>query len=167
LNRAFRKGLQPLEQAFMSRTGSVYHSMVKRFSEKRFKSGPRKGKVFRPFIPVPFTLEEFRAWVLQELNGHMNGYGRCFYSGEPLDARTFSVDHWMPIAQGGTLDLSNLRMCSSEQNRIKGKLSPQGYAWLQGILVSEVGKHLTILDAKDIESRLKGGAGFRGKPKKA
>ena len=154
-----KSALLPLEQAFEKRIYSIYSNMVRRFSERRYKSGPRKGVVFRAAIPIPFSLEEFREFALECLGGNRNGSCYCNYCQVPLDAMTIGFDHEHPVSQGGSVGLLNIKPACADCNRLKGKLSPLGFAWLKQVLISEVGKHLTIADSKEIVQRLKSGGG--------
>jgi hypothetical protein len=166
--RGFKPALLPLEAAFDKRTTSLYSAMKQRFGERRFKSGPRKGVVFRHAMEIPFTLEEFRVFTLEALGGNKSGACLCFYCrAEPLDARNIGWDHEHPVNQGGSLALLNLKPCCQTCNRMKGKLTPMAFAWLKEILRSEIGKHFTIADSNDIRMRLmSGGMTFSTSAKK-
>jgi hypothetical protein len=158
MKAVFQDGLLPLEQAFHKRTASLYSAMKQRFGERKYKSGPNKGRVFRQGMPIPFTLEEFRQFTLEQLGGNQSGSCLCAYCrGEALDARNIGFDHAYPVAQGGDLGLLNLTPACKSCNALKGRLTPLAFAWLKELLISEVGKHLTIADAKDIMMRLKSG----------
>jgi hypothetical protein len=151
-----QSGLMPLEQAFNKRMSSIYYSMAKRFGERKFKSGPRQGKVYRAAQTLPFTREEFSAFA-EKLLGSKNGAVKCHYCATFLDARTIGFDHEYPIKQGGSLEIINLVACCSACNKYKAGLTPLGFSWLRGVLLSEVGKHLTPADSKEITMRLRSG----------
>lgn len=44
----------------------------------------------------------------------------CFYCGAKLDDSNRTIDHIVPIAKGGTNDISNLVCCCHNCNQIKG-----------------------------------------------
>ena len=50
---------------------------------------------------------------------------RCAASGELLEPSSASLDHIVPVADGGTNELSNLQWLHAEVNRMKGTL-PMG-----------------------------------------
>ncbi len=47
----------------------------------------------------------------------------CYYSGEPLSIRDFSVDHKIPVSRGGTHDFTNIALCTKNMNYAKGPLN--------------------------------------------
>ncbi len=52
----------------------------------------------------------------------------CFYCGGPFDSLTFAtIDHYVPMAKGGTGALRNLRLACSWCNRRKGALAPEDF----------------------------------------
>jgi len=155
----FTKGLMPLEAAFNKRLPTVYTAMRQRFGERRFKSGPRKGQVFRAAIPLPFTKEEFLAWVEKELGGK-NGIVHCTYCGVMLDARNVGFDHPEPIKQGGSVGFENLVCCCQPCNKFKGGLTVTGFNFLKNILKQGIPEYFTRADSAEIEQRLRGGGGF-------
>jgi 5-methylcytosine-specific restriction endonuclease McrA len=136
---------------FMRRSRDIHRHMQDRFAAKLNK----KGKLIRVGRPVPFTLEQFRAWLLDQFTS-VEAAIRCAYDcGAVLDILSFHTDHKTPITRGGTLDLDNLALCCDECNRIKGELTAREYVALrQGLeTFSEPAR-------KDIYKRLKMGAGF-------
>ena len=166
MNRIFQTGLMPLEVAFTKRLPTVYRAMKQRFRERRFKTGRNQGKIFRAEIPIPFTCEEFLAWVEEQLGG-MNGNVKCAYCSRFLDARDVAFDHLQPIEQGGSPSLDNLVCTCNECNRYKGPLTALAFAWIRHVLKEEIGRNITLADAKDIERRLRSGGGFFKTSKKA
>ena len=154
----------PLENAFMLRTLSIFSSQVKRFAERRYKTGKRAGMVSRVGRTVPYNLLQFRAWVVQVLDGEQ-GMTYCTYCREPLDAMNIEFDHKQPITQGGSLELENLVPCCEACNRLKGELQAETFVWLLKVLslggtAGPPPFSMSIADANDIRKRLKGGAGF-------
>jgi 5-methylcytosine-specific restriction endonuclease McrA len=159
MKRAFSDGLMPLEAAFTERLPPIYRRMKQRFGARRFKTGKRKGQVFRPEIPLPFTLEQFLAWIEKQL-GSMSGMVKCAYCAAMLDARNVAFDHIHPVQQGGSVGLDNIACCCQSCNREKGPLTLKAFLFLRALLKDEVGKHLTVADAANISMRLKSGGGF-------
>jgi hypothetical protein len=108
-------------------TGQRYDSMKRRFGPKYDK----RGRCRRPGAPLPFSLDEFRRFILDlfpDQNWHSTV--KCSYyaawnigcEGE-LHILNLQLDHRFPVARGGTLDLSNLAPCCANCNNAKGSLS--------------------------------------------
>jgi 5-methylcytosine-specific restriction endonuclease McrA len=49
---------------------------------------------------------------------------RCVYCATPLDTRTATLDHVLPLARGGAHDPGNLVTACGPCNRLKGDLPP-------------------------------------------
>jgi 5-methylcytosine-specific restriction endonuclease McrA len=147
-----KTGLQPI---YEERTESIYGGMRSRVAVK--KSGT--GRIIRAGREIPFTLLEFRAWVLLQFKNDWNGVCKCEYCNRWLNVQTFVVDHDIPIAPPfyGGLDLSNLRMCCEECNRLKGKVTGVKFK----LFVAWCLEHLTPAEWADIAGRLKTGAGYQ------
>lgn len=156
----------PLSLAFHVRTASVHSSMVKRFKQKI----DRRGRVMRPGRIVPFTLSEFRLWLLEQLGGKPEGSTRCSYCGIPLFADTVRIDHKIPASLGGQLSLDNCCCCCDLCNRAKGALSADEFHVLRVTLDEMLHDgRLSIAGHGDIWKRLRGQAAIfrRFTPKKA
>lgn len=159
----------PLYQAFHLRTASIHSSMVKRFKPKENKNG----RVIRLGRIVPFTLSEFRLWLLEQLEGKPGGTARCFYCNVPLFADTLRVDHKIPASRGGSLSLDNCCVACDRDNRMKGALTDIEFRALQVALGDMLRDGRLHPDGfKDLEKRLCGQVAiFRrfqaNKPKKA
>jgi 5-methylcytosine-specific restriction endonuclease McrA len=139
------------QSIFTKRSLTIYRSMKVRFAEKRNK----RGHVRQIGREVPFTLEEFRSWLLAQFKS-VDAAIRCAYDcGAVLDVLNFHTDHKTPITRSGTLGLDNLALACEDCNRIKGELTAREYVALrQGLeTFSEPAR-------KDIYKRLKTGAGF-------
>jgi 5-methylcytosine-specific restriction endonuclease McrA len=117
----------PLEVAFHTRTASIYSSMVSRFKQKMDK----RGRVMRQGRIVPFTLSEFRLWLLEQLGGKPDGSARCAYCNCPVFADTLRVDHKIPVSRGGDLTLVNCCVSCDRDNRMKGSLTADEFKALQ------------------------------------
>jgi hypothetical protein len=147
----------PRDAAFMQRTLQNYHAMRQRFGAKKWKSGKRTGMLRSAGQELPFSLDQYREWMVEELGGRPDGTCRCRYCPAIMTALDFGADHIDPVAQGGSLDFSNMAPCCKSCNRYKGKLSEKGFLAFKFWLDSEIGKLLTIADVADIEQRMKGG----------
>lgn len=101
------------QQIFMKRSLSIYGGMKERAS----KIG----------LPMPFTIHQFRGWLLERFNGDVAGTTRCEYSDELLTAENFSVDHRYPVSRGGSFGMVNLSICAQKQNLRKGNMSETEY----------------------------------------
>jgi len=127
--------------------------MRKRFQEKRNK----KGRIMRIGREVPFTLTDFRAWLIEQLGGTTEGMARCAYSGVPVTALDLRVDHDIPISRGGSLGLENLCVTTDSANREKGGLTGEEYRNLLSNLEGLLQQGLLHPDGfKDIRKRLRG-----------
>jgi hypothetical protein len=155
--------LLPRAQAFHIRSASIYSSMKKRFQQKVNK----KGRIMRIGREIPFTLTDFRAWLIEQLGGSTEGMARCAYSGVPVTALDLRVDHDIPVSRGGDLGLCNLRITTDTANREKGGLTGEEYRNLLSNLEGLLQRGLLHPDGyKDIRKRLRGQTAiFRKKPK--
>jgi len=159
----------PLQLAFHTRTASIHSSMVKRFSSKTNKNG----RLIRPGRIVPFTLSEFRLWLLEKLGGKAEGSVPCAYCTSPLYADTLRVDHQVPASRGGSLELSNCVCACDLCNRAKGELSADEFNAVRVVLDEMLHDgRLSIAGFQDVWKRLRGQVAiFRrfqaNKPKKA
>lgn len=159
--------LMPRELAFFKRTEQIYRAMKTRLGPKYWKTGRLKGRLRSPGISLPFTMDQFQAWYQNALGGTVDGICKCAYCPRFVTAIDAQVDHVHPTKQDGSPNLDNLALCCGECNRFKGSLTPDAFGFIQimlarGILPSNginwAGPSpLTIMDAADIERRLKGG----------
>lgn len=102
----------PVIQILFKRSASIYGGMKLR-SKKQHRA-------------IPFTLAEFRDWLLRQFSP--TGAGRCLYSGEMILVENFSVDHRFPVSRGGEFGLQNLTLCSEKENLRKGNMTEVEYA---------------------------------------
>jgi len=49
--------------------------------------------------------------------------GKCYYTGEELTLENVSLDHIIPLCDGGEHSISNVSLCTKEVNRVKGQMS--------------------------------------------
>lgn len=54
-----------------------------------------------------------------------NGHGICAICGKPVALEDFTIDHWEPLAKGGTNKLDNLKVAHRSCNLIKGSFQPE------------------------------------------
>lgn len=145
-----------LQAIFEDRTKSIYTLMVVRVGEKK---NPR-GTVVRPAREIPFSLFEFREWLLAQLGSDgWNGVVRCEYCSAILNVQTVVFDHIIPITLtwNGDLGLDNLCCCCALCNRRKGAMSADGFRKLTEFLSIS---GFDPRDLSDIYSRL--GTGGEG-----
>lgn len=145
------KSLMPLDQAFHTRSYSIYKAMQQRFREKR----DRRGTLRQVGRELPFSLGEFRDWLRVWFGGDVQACIRCAYCPAAIDAMTFRVDHDRPIKRGGRLDLDNLNLCCDTCNREKGELTAGEYLELVKSLDRLLKQgHLGPAGYKDLRKRL-------------
>jgi hypothetical protein len=111
-----------VEQQFTARSGSIYGNMVARFQEKRNKNG----RITRIGYVVPFTRDEFRDWLREQLGGE-GGVRKCAYCSTYVSAADMAIDHMTPPKRGGSLGLENLAIACEPCNQIKGGMLSQSY----------------------------------------
>lgn len=122
-------------QLFTKRTGSIYHSQVKRFRERRNKAG----KVIQPERKIQYSLDEFRKWIRTTAPW-------CAYCEARLSFATFCVDHNVPVGRGGSLAMANLAICCGRCNRTKGNLTGQEFRqFMKGIMTFPEAARVDIL----------------------
>jgi 5-methylcytosine-specific restriction endonuclease McrA len=113
-------------ELFLRRTSDQFRSMARRVSELTDK----RGRLIRVGRTLPFTLPEYRGWVLKQLRGAEEGCGLCAYCKRWIDAGTLVPDHKDPLARGGSLALDNLAPSCAPCNHRKGKMSAAGFEYL-------------------------------------
>lgn len=133
-----------LQREFEKHTETVFDGMKAR--------AKKYGKL------VPFTLAEFRAWLLAGVfRGSWDSAVRCAYNCNTwLNALTFVTDHREPVKYGGSFGLENLDVCCASCNTLKGTMSAEGFQKL--IEFATVNLHPQ--DWSDMSSRMKNGAGY-------
>jgi hypothetical protein len=144
-----------LQHIFDARTQSIYGGMRTRF-------GPfvEDGVVVRPGREVPFTLVEFRIWIVRQFGGSWDRSTPCFYCTAPVNVNDFVIDHKTPASSPwlGSLDLDNLCVSCRACNTLKGKMAAPGFiAFLRFLHDSEIAGILDPRDVGDIMVRLKTG----------
>jgi len=133
-----------IDAIFDARSQVLYGSMANR---KRIKEAGG----------LPFTLAEFRAWLLDRLGGSVEGVVKCAYCTAWLNIAIFVPDHIDPLARGGSFGLSNLAPCCKSCNLRKGRLTAEGFKALIEFLLG-----LDPWDMNDVLGRLAtGGEGAK------
>jgi 5-methylcytosine-specific restriction endonuclease McrA len=138
--RAVKQGLQSI---FERRSGDVYSAMAKRI---RRKLGGE----------LPFTLAEYRGWLLERFAGSWDNAVQCAYCTAWLNASTFETDHREPLKFGGGIGLDNLDLVCANCNRLKGSMSARGFRLLLEFAVL----NLHAQDANEMFARMKNGGAY-------
>lgn len=118
------------------------------------KTRHRGGNALK-YGPIAFDRDQFAAWLWEK--SHEGVTWECEYTGNTLQlmaktqAGRLTIDHKVPLAQGGRTELSNLACCSEEANRIKGDMSLGCYLRLMTTLHPELPG-----DRESVLKRLKG-----------
>jgi hypothetical protein len=127
--------------------------MVARFKQKQNKNG----RVIRYGRLVPFTLSEFRLWLVDQLGGKPEGSARCAYCTCPLFADSLRVEHPIPASRGGELGFSNLVVACDTCNRAKGELTADEFRAVRTVLDEMLHDgRLSVAGFQDIWKRLRG-----------
>src|ERR1700744_3776874 len=111
------------EKALRIRIYKVHSTMTIKAKPRYWKRGRMAGKVRVPGLDrLPFTREELWEWALEWIGP---GALRCPYCVEIgrnaflITLESFHFDHHVPLARGGTWDLSNLYPVCEDCNRLK------------------------------------------------
>ena len=140
MQRTAKLGLQDI---YERHTEQVYRAMAGRVKAKLK-------------LPLPFTLTEYRVFVLDKFGGNWDGVVQCCYCTRWLNVQTFVTDHVEPLKFGGGIDLDNLDLCCEECNCLKGALSASGFRRFIEFTIAE----LHPQDAKEIMGRMKNGSAY-------
>lgn len=143
------------DRTFLDRTQAQYSSFVTR--ERDYAKSQKRME-----RPMPFSLDEWRQAVINELGGTTEGVCRCTYCSEVLNIKTFIPDHDIPLAKPwfGSLDIDNLVPSCRVCNGRKGAMSGSGFrsliAWS-----TDLSLRLDSRDVSSVFSRLATGGGYR------
>jgi 5-methylcytosine-specific restriction endonuclease McrA len=115
---------------FMALTLQRYRAMTVRFAERKDK----RDRVYRYAKQIPFTLEGYRSWCMEQLGGSEEGTCRCAYCGCPLDIVTMVTEHRTPPNRGGSLAFDNLCTSCDACNQKKGGALADSWLFLKKCL---------------------------------
>ncbi|WP_370243212.1 hypothetical protein [Marisediminitalea sp.] len=88
------------------------------FASKVQKSATNKRKNITRAARIKATEGFYDKGILKRL--YEIQQGRCYYSGDKLNDKNQTVDHLVPLCEGGTQWPLNLALCTFEMNRKKG-----------------------------------------------
>ena len=111
---------------FLRLTGSRYDAMKTRI--ERNKKLP----------PLPFTKDEFRAHVLNAMNGNQDGAVVCRYCNQVTTLLDMASDHEVPLDRGGSSGLDNIGFPCQDCNQKKGTMTPEEYLKFLRLLETEL-----------------------------
>lgn len=111
---------------FKERARSLYESLRSRTREKKNKNG----RITRKGYELPFSMEEFRAWLLATFHSE-DAPIQDKYTGEWITLYTCSMDHEIPLRRGGSPGLENLCPLAPANNNCKGKLTPDEFRFFR------------------------------------
>jgi hypothetical protein len=109
------------QSKFVQLTGQTYDNMRKRLERKKLP-------------PLAFSKDEYRAHVLEALNGYTDGAIRCRYCKGFFTVTEIAADHAMPLSRGGSTGLDNLEFPCRACNNQKGSLTPDEFLTLLDFL---------------------------------
>lgn len=131
------------------RATQLYSDLKKRSRPTYWQSGPRQGKILWPGEDVPYSSEEFAAWLLKAV-----GYNAfpCPYCNAPLDVLSMVLDHDVALKKGGTNEFSNFKPCCRDCNELKGAMTAKDYVLFRAML-----RQLSPAGESDLLKRLRFG----------
>lgn len=138
---------------FDRRSRTMYDGLRGRLAAKKWKSGARAGTIRKEKIDIPYTLDQFRAWLRVVLEDTPH----CEYCHTPIDILTISPDHQIPVSRGGSLELANLRGTDMKCNQRKGRLTGKEFMFLVKCVAT-----MPEAARSDIWKRMGGGIKFMG-----
>lgn len=131
------------------RASKLFYDIKRRSQPKVWQSGRLKGRVRWPGVPVPYSSEEFAAWMMDRFG--CNAF-LCTYCPEPIDALSMALDHDVPLAYGGTNEFSNLLPACRDDNELKGAMTGTDYLLFRRML-----RDMTPAGEADVKKRLRYG----------
>lgn len=133
---------------FKERARSLYESLRGRTREKKSKNG----RITRKGYELPFTMEEFRVWLIAKFGGEEKAI-QDPYTGEWITLYTCSLDHEIPLRRGGSPGLDNLCPLAPANNNCKGKLMPEEFRFFRQCMY-EMAAKFGNTPVADITSRM-------------
>lgn len=123
----------------------VERSAAPRYWGTDIKNVKLRGKLRKPGVPVEFTIEGFRAWVLAQFAplGAITTIP-CPYCGVSISIEDFSLDHKRPASwsRDARHALVNLCLCCSDCNKAKGIMTDGEFKWFRCIILKNMPKHV-------------------------
>lgn len=112
-----------------------------RATEKDRFCAKKRRKELKKSNPILVKARDTRGRLLNRVSGDLKGTTPtvlelekwfnsslvCFYSGESLTLKTVTVDHKIPLARGGTNELTNLCFASNHMNTAKGRMTDKEF----------------------------------------
>jgi 5-methylcytosine-specific restriction endonuclease McrA len=95
------------KRRFTAITGDRYRNMSVRLEKKG--------------LCIPFTLAKMRDHILDAMGDRYDGALKCRYCGKVCDISEVALDHAVPLARGGSPDLSNIELPCAKCNAAKGE----------------------------------------------
>lgn len=132
------------------RARQLYSDIKKRSEPTFWKNGRLKGRMRWAGVTVPYTSDEFAAWLLATIG--CSAF-LCPYCNAPLDALSMTLDHDYPLHGGGDNSFGNLVPCCSDCNTLKGKMPGAQYMLFRKLL-----RQLSPAAEADVLQRLRSGA---------
>ena len=101
----------------------------KKGSAKYHRKNPIYKKVanFRAITPKEVRVETFS---MQNFLEKIGEFPKCYYTGTPIDIlkqETYSIDHKIPVAQGGSNSIENAELTLMRINQMKMNRTPQQF----------------------------------------
>jgi len=117
INKAFfYLTIQGAEKDIKNATSKLHNYSIKIISDDAINSQPKKTKCKR----IHFSLSTRQAI-------YHNANCRCQICGKLITYEEFTVDHIIPLANGGTNDMSNLQSACLQCNKIKADILPDDF----------------------------------------
>lgn len=107
-------------------------SFMKKSQERCAEKKNKAGTVIRVRVPIQFTMEELRLWLVNQQEGA--GCWRCAYCQRRLALTEVEIDHDVPLTAGGPAALHNQVISCKLDNQSKGELTGVDYLALLGLL---------------------------------
>lgn len=115
------------EKALRLRMDGVYSNMRQRAKPRKFKAGKRAGHIRVPGLDgLPFTRQQLWDYAVREIGFGVKLCPYCMAIGRnatPITLESCVFDHKVPVAHGGSWELSNLVPVCAQCNNEKGHLT--------------------------------------------
>lgn len=131
--------LHPEEQEANRKRKQRRHPLEKKISRfcgcdgDRDLKQKRQPHQIRTNIPLAIVLDK------------IGSYPTCYLTGDAIDLykpHTYSLDHIIPLVQGGSSELDNLGLCTAEANKAKNGMTPEQFRLLCKKVLSRSVKNL-------------------------